>query len=59
MFGYIGALRTTPLVVHQFSMGFALRFLPRNVAETVIEEAKERAGKEKSRFTVSYVRIRR
>ncbi|MEC7608978.1 MAG: elongation factor G, partial [Verrucomicrobiota bacterium] len=48
MFGYIGALRTMTSGRGQFSMEFShYASCPRNVAETVIEEAKEREAVKK------------
>ena len=48
MFGYIGALRTMTSGRGQFSMEFShYASCPRNVAETVIEEAKEREAAKK------------
>ena len=48
MFGYIGALRTMTSGRGQFSMEFShYASCPRNVAEAVIEEAKEREAAKK------------
>ena len=48
MFGYIGALRTMTSGRGQFSMEFShYASCPRNVADEVIKEAKEREAAKK------------